>query len=51
MYFNRMVSKLLKLWFSLYYSNRVVMHCNKVSLQVLLDCFGNDLENNIENNA
>ena len=27
------------------------MHCNKISLQVLLDCFDNDLENYIENNA
>ena len=27
------------------------MHCNKVSFQELLDCFDNDLENNLENNA
>ena len=25
------------------------MHCNKVLFQELLDCFANDLENNIEN--
>ena len=24
------------------------MHCNKVSLQALLDCFDNDLDNNTE---
>ena len=27
------------------------MHCNKVSFQELLDCFDNDLGNNLENNA
>ena len=27
------------------------MHCNKVSLQALLDCFDNDLDNNTEYNA
>ena len=27
------------------------MLCNKVSFLELLDCFGNDLENNFENNA
>ena len=27
------------------------MHCNKVSFQELLDCFDNDFENNLENNA
>ena len=50
-YFNRTVSKILNFWVLLYYSNRVVMHCNKVSLQTLLDCFDNNLENNIKNNA
>ena len=25
------------------------MHCNKASIKGLLDCFDNDLENNIEN--
>ena len=25
------------------------MHCNKVSFQELLDCFDNDLGNNLEN--
>ena len=43
-YSNRVVSKPL---FTLYYSNRVVMHCNKVSFQELLDCFDNDLGNNL----
>ena len=27
------------------------MHCNKVSFQELLDCFDDDLGNNLENNA
>ena len=27
------------------------MYCNKVSFQELLDCFDNDLGNNLENNA
>ena len=27
------------------------MHCNKISLQVLLACIDNDLENYIENNT
>ena len=27
------------------------MHCNKVSFQELLDCFDNDLGNNLENSA
>ena len=27
------------------------MNCNKVSFQELLDCFDNDLKNNLENNA
>ena len=45
------VSKILNLWVPLNYSNRVVINCNKVSLQVLLDCFDNDLEINIQNNT
>ena len=35
----------------LYHSNRVVIHCNKVSIHKLLDSFDNDLENKFENNA
>ena len=27
----------------------LVMHCNKVPFQKLLDCFDNDFENNCEN--
>ena len=27
------------------------MHCNKLSFQKLLDCFDNDLENNLKNNT
>ena len=38
-------------WAALHYSNRVVMHCNEVSFQGLMDCPDNDLENNFENNA
>ena len=45
------VSKILNLWVPLNYFNRVVMNCNKVLLQVLLDCCDNDLEINIENNT
>ena len=36
---------------ALYYSNRIVLHYNKVSFQELLHCFDNDFENNLENNA
>ena len=39
---------------ALYYSNKVVMHCNKVSFQELLDSFDDDFENNawnLEHNA
>ena len=45
-YFKRTVAKTLNLWVPLNYSNRVVMHCNKVSFQALVECFDNDLENN-----
>ena len=49
--YNRTASTVVNLWVTLYYSNKAVMHCNKVSIQKLLDCFDNDLENNIEKNA
>ena len=47
-YFNSTVGTLLKL---VHYFNRVyvVMHCNEISFQELLDCFVNDLENKHEN--
>ena len=46
-YFNTTVRILLLL----YFSNRVTMHCNEASFQELLECFDNNLSNDIENNA
>ena len=41
LYLKRTISSLLKL---VYYSNRTVTHCDKVSFQDLADCSDNDLE-------
>ena len=46
-----LVRKILNFQVPMNYSNIVLMHCNKASLKGLLDCFDNDLENNIENTA